>query len=99
MGTVDVIKLDIEGNEYFALKGMIGLLRDNQSLQVVMEYTPELIMSAGASLDAPLRLMTGLGFEIREIGRSIERLSAEALLRKYPAASGRGTMLLFSRPM
>ena len=99
VGTVDVIKLDIEGNEYFALKGMIGLLRDNQSLQVVMEYTPELIMSAGASLDAPLRLMTGLGFEIREIGRSIERLSAEALLRKYPAASGRGTMLLFSRPM
>src|SRR2546422_944988 len=67
--TIDAVKIDIEGGEYFALQGMARLLRESRGVHVVMEYSPQILARVGVALDAPLRLMRDLGFSIWEIGR------------------------------
>ena len=40
---VDFIKMDIEGSEYSALRGMEEIIRSNPNIKIVLEFYPELI--------------------------------------------------------
>jgi len=42
MGTLDVIKMDVEGVEPLVFSGMNDTLKKNPSLKIIMEYTPSI---------------------------------------------------------
>jgi FkbM family methyltransferase len=49
IGKVDCIKIDIQGYELFAFKGMLNLLNSNRDLKIITEYWPHGFIKAGYS--------------------------------------------------
>ncbi|MBI1884963.1 MAG: FkbM family methyltransferase [Chloroflexi bacterium] len=65
--SVEVVKMDVEGWEPFALAGATRLLERCPGLKLVVEFTPSLILKAGVDPAAFLQGLRDLGFEIRAI--------------------------------
>ncbi len=59
---VDVIKMDIEGFEPFALRGMRKTLESNNEIKVLCEFCPDMIQKAGGSPKQFLDDLGSLGF-------------------------------------
>lgn len=77
---VDIIKIDIEGAEGAALRGMEGILRSNPQVGVVIEIAPKVMDKVGLVPEGLLEQLTGLGFRLFSIdaaGGLTERLGAE----------------------
>lgn len=64
---VDVIKMDIEGAEPFALQGMEHTIAKNGGLVLFAELAPVLLLQAGRTPDEYLEQLRGLGFEMQLI--------------------------------
>src|SRR3989344_1605836 len=62
---VDLIKIDIEGGEIRALKGMLGVLRKKPRL--IIEYNPSALARSGASDEALFELLQQYGYSISAI--------------------------------
>lgn len=60
---VDLIKMDIEGYEYYALEGMTELNRRNPKLEFFIEFGPTYIQRAGSSAEAFIATLKDLGFK------------------------------------
>lgn len=60
---VDVIKMDIEGAEMGALRGMRETIRRSPRLSLVMEYNPLGLQAFGNQPEAALQEVLALGFE------------------------------------
>ncbi|MBI2061760.1 MAG: FkbM family methyltransferase [Nitrospirae bacterium] len=85
---VDVIKMDIEGHEPYALKGMKKTLSRNRDLVLLLELAPVLLRSGGTPPDAFVRQIRELGFSIQAINdesRSLGPLSSDMLRRSDPS--------------
>ena len=66
---VDVMKVDVEGAEVLAFRGMDRVLRESPNLRMIVEFFPLLIRSMGCSPEEWIDGMTGkYGFEISIIG-------------------------------
>lgn len=59
---VDVIKIDIQGYELTAFKGMVNLLSSNNNLKIVAEYWPHGFKRAGVSAIAFYDFFDTLGY-------------------------------------
>lgn len=59
---VDVVKMDIEGAEIGALRGMRATIAASPGLALVMEYNPAALQAFGHEPEAALREVLGLGF-------------------------------------
>ena len=70
IGHVDVIKMDIEGGEWNALKGMANILRDVQHL--IIEYNPSALERAGADPYSFLSALQDKGFSVTILSREKE---------------------------
>ncbi|HEY8667223.1 MAG TPA: FkbM family methyltransferase, partial [Tepidisphaeraceae bacterium] len=84
---VDVLKVDIQGSEARALKGMTQTLTANEHIRVIMELWPWGIAQAGGDANEALASIRDLGFEIFELDgdkRSVRRITtnAELVLRR-----------------
>ena len=66
-GTVDFIKMDVEGAEYFAFCGMRQLLMENHNVKLIMEFAPGHMRRAGVEPEQMLSLIQELGFTIYQI--------------------------------
>lgn len=66
---VDVIKLDIQGSEPYALMGMTELLNRNPDLTIVTEFWPEGIRQAGSIPTDYLGRLEELGFTLHTMDR------------------------------
>lgn len=66
-GRVDFIKMDIEGAEPLALRGMSGVLKKNPSLRMIIEFAPAMIRTSGSDPEEFLRSLVGLGFRLTRI--------------------------------
>jgi FkbM family methyltransferase len=75
--TVDVIKMDIEGFEGLALRGMRRLLARSPQVKIMMEYAPEWIARAGYAPEVIFEVLEALGLKIWIIGDA-GRLKATA---------------------
>jgi len=62
--TVDVIKMDIEGFEGLALRGMRQLLARSPQVKMMMEYAPEWIARAGYAPEVIFEELEALGLKI-----------------------------------
>ncbi len=79
--TLQFIKMDIQGAEYAALRGMQALAARSPNLKILMELWPYLYERHGSGTAALLGLLESWGFEIRRVetdggGRVGERLTA-----------------------
>lgn len=77
---VNLIKMDIEGGEEGALRGMTRLVRRSSGLRLVMEYSPSNLEASGSDPSSVLRWL-------RESGFTIWAIDERAGLR--PLGSGR----------
>jgi FkbM family methyltransferase len=59
---VDIVKMNIEGSELFALRGMRELSLRNRALQVVMEFNPMAMTRAGVRREDLSGTLSQLGF-------------------------------------
>jgi FkbM family methyltransferase len=66
-GPVDVVKLDIEGGELAALRGMEGLFDAAQPHALFLECNPELLERAGTSREDLLAWLAAHGYEVEWI--------------------------------
>jgi len=79
----DIIKMDIQGSEMLAIKGMKKTLEDSKRLIIFTEFWPEGISATGES---PIEFLSSLSdygfniFEINEAHNKIEKKSNEQLL-------------------
>lgn len=77
---LDFIKIDIEGAELLALRGMDATLRQNPNIQLVIEVHPSLIAELGGTPDQLVRLLRAHSF-------TLYKLDAEGHPKRIPATS------------
>lgn len=81
----DIIKMDIQGSEMLAIKGMKKTLDESKRLVIFTEFWPEGISATGESPIEFLSSLSDYGFNIFEINEShnkIEKKSNEQLLNE-----------------
>ena len=87
---IDVIKMDIEGNEPNALKGMTNTLSRNDHVVLFAELAPAFLRRAGVEPEKYVAQLEGLGFEVRlidETACSLKPFTPDVLMQaeKDPA--------------
>jgi len=76
---VDFIKMDIQGAEIFALKGMKRTLSENKNLQILTELWPLALKSAGSSAVELLTYMNEMGYKSFILGKNPVQITPENL--------------------
>lgn len=64
---IDLIKLDLEGAESEALKGMEELIRRQPALALLVEFAPRLLQASGVDPERFLTLLSQLGFALHVV--------------------------------
>lgn len=81
--SVDVIKMDIEGNEFRALKGMGRTIAKSKNLTLFTELAPAYLRLAGGDSSLYVSRLEELGFEVNiadEKERCLRRITSDLLL-------------------
>lgn len=73
---VDILKMDIEGYEPFAFRGMQQIMRNNRDILLITEYYPEMISKAGSDPDQYLAEISHAGFTMHLINEVTGLLTA-----------------------
>lgn len=85
---IDFIKIDIQGFECKALRGMQGTLRNSTKTKLTAEFWPYGLTRAGDSPQELIRLLRDSNFELYEIDETssrIEPINIDRLLSTYTA--------------
>lgn len=84
---IDFVKIDIQGAEGTAIKGMISLLKNNPEIKIMQEWWPEAIKKYGMESDEHLKILESLGYKFYEIdgqNDKINEICIKELINKYP---------------
>lgn len=82
---VDFIKIDIQGFEMEAMKGMHTLLKANHHIKMISEFWPYGLRKAGSSVSAYYNFLRSFGFEIQILkADKLENLTLEEVERLEP---------------
>lgn len=65
---VDVVKMDVEGTEHRAVRGMWNLLARSPNARVMFEFAPGMLAAQGSSAAELVHLFSELGFHFWNIG-------------------------------
>ena len=87
-GGVDFIKMDIQGAEPAALRGMTRLLGRHQTVKLLVEFWPVGLKLFGTKPAAFLRSLVELGFVLHNVDERDQRISVTSiaeLVARYPA--------------
>ncbi len=87
---VDLIKMDVQGAEAAAFRGMERLLRDNEAIKIIWELSPKQLADAGEDAAKLLDWISNLGFSftmVDDVSGVIQPASAREVLDKCPADS------------
>lgn len=71
---IDFIKIDIEGSEYEAFKGMKNIIEHNPQIMILMEFAPEYIKRAGYEPQELLNLIKEYGLSMQMIEENTSQL-------------------------
>lgn len=71
---ISVIKMDIEGAEPLALRGMSRILETNNNLKIFTEFLPKGLEACGSSAQAYFNLLKKHGFQIQVINERTQSL-------------------------
>jgi FkbM family methyltransferase len=83
--SVDYIKLDIQGSEAAALRGLAATLRANSEVKVHMEFSCGWVEQSGNSPEDLLHMLQSLGFVFHDLreGEVMRRVTPTELLDRY----------------
>ncbi|ABA57260.1 Methyltransferase FkbM [Nitrosococcus oceani ATCC 19707] len=87
--TADVVKMDIEGSEPLALKGMSQLIRRSKNIKIIIEYSPNRFKKH-MSLDGLIDMVESFGFNIF----NLENNGAHPINRQQLLSCGFTNLLL-----
>ncbi|WP_338661469.1 FkbM family methyltransferase [Pararoseomonas sp. SCSIO 73927] len=78
---LDLVKMDVEGHEGHALRGMRALLARSPEVRIMMEFAPGMMAAQGMGPAETVELLSGLGFQFWNIGfdSSLTPVEADAL--------------------
>ena len=86
---IDFIKIDIEGSEGRAIKGMANLLDKNKKIKIITEFYPKLLNGVGKEVDLNaedyLKFLRKKGFKLYDVDdktKSLVLLSDKEILEK-----------------
>ncbi len=99
-GSIDVIKMDIQGAEYHAVLGMQHLLARQPQLKLVTEFWPAGLADAQGEPRAMLALFESLGYRPQELDERQGRVrpaDQHDLLSRFTRENRSATNLLFER--
>ncbi|MBI4707538.1 MAG: FkbM family methyltransferase [Candidatus Omnitrophica bacterium] len=85
-GKIDFVKIDAQGAEAGIIKGMEGILLQNNNIKLLVEFWPFGLKYCGSNANLFLELLSGYGFdfyEIRSTNDQLVRTSAKVLLDTY----------------
>jgi FkbM family methyltransferase len=97
---IDFIKMDIQGAEGKALQGMEHILKSNDDIKVMMEFSPVGFEKQNMDPEGTLKLLAGSGFTIYEIlerEKKTKQVDTAELLKKYTPARNNSANLLLLR--
>jgi len=80
---IDFIKMDIQGSEYVALRGMKKLIESNPSIVIFSEFSPIHLRACGTTPEDYLRCLKEFGLRARlinEAKRSLEEMNDDELI-------------------
>jgi len=66
--SIDFIKLDIQGYDYYAVKGMEKMIRHSEKIGIFGEFSPYSLNKAGVNPNDYILLLKELGFEVTVFG-------------------------------
>jgi FkbM family methyltransferase len=69
---VDMVKMDVEGTEHRAVRGMMKLLARSPRVRVMFEFAPGMLAAQGSSAAELVHLFAELGFRFWNIGERSE---------------------------
>lgn len=98
---IDLIKMDIQGAESAALRGMLGLLEKHRQVKLVVEFWPYGLRLFGTDPEEFLRMLCGAGFSLWNLNErrgGLLRTGVAELLNEYPPAFDSATNLYCVRP-
>lgn len=76
---IDFVKIDIEGFELKALKGMVCILKYNDQIKVLTEFSPAAIIECGYNPLDYIEFLIGLGFHLYSVDNLYEPIDLELL--------------------
>jgi len=82
-GKIDFIKMDIEGSEGEALRGMLSLLKKNNHLKIITEFSPTMIRASTVQPEEYLSLLVEHNFRLFSINErkgEIEPVTIDELM-------------------
>ena len=82
---IDVVKMDIQGAEMLAFKGMAATIALNPELIILTEFSPQHLLKCGAHPTAFLEALEAAGFTLRVIDERLKKvraISKESLLSR-----------------
>jgi FkbM family methyltransferase len=68
---INVLIMDIEGYEYFALKGLENSLRSHIVKNIICEIHPSILIEHGVSKDDVLNLLYKYGYSVNDLQKSL----------------------------
>jgi len=86
---IDLIKMDIQGSEYFAVQGMRKVLASNPNIKLLSEFWPFGLKRSGIEPIDYLKLLQDVGLKLSyfdEADRTIRPVVIEELVQRYPVA-------------
>lgn len=86
-GRLDIMKVDVEGAEPLVLRGAAATIAANPHLQIVMEWSPGQIASAGFDNGVFLDEISAMGLSCHGLQRGTPLIDRDALLN-LPYAAG-----------
>ncbi len=88
--TIDVIKMDVQGAEAAAFRGMTRTLDENKNIQIIWELSPAQLRDAGTTASELLDWLEALGFVftiVDDVSGELKEASVEELLESCPKDS------------
>ncbi|HRU04311.1 MAG TPA: FkbM family methyltransferase [Candidatus Brocadiia bacterium] len=92
-GRLCLVKMDIQGAEGLALKGMQETLKRNPQAKVIMEFWPRRLAECGCDAAECLGLLEGLGFRFAVIDEKLRALRPETSRTLVAATRGQVNLL------
>jgi FkbM family methyltransferase len=87
---VDVIKMDVQGAEAAAFRGMKRVLQENDAIKVIWELSPAQLQDAGSSAEELLNWLSVLGFTctiVDDATGAVQRATVSEILNLCPSDS------------
>ena len=97
VGTIDFIKMDVEGAERLVIEGMSSILQRIKSIKMMIEFSPILIKKLGIEPLEYLQMIHEYGFDLYHMDarkKIILPVDSARLLREYTPKKGVGANLL-----